>query len=74
MGKMDPEIKKVEFTCGKCDKMLFIIHNMIVPVYFQMEVMCPNCQVKLDAEDVKVYRSAPDYKLQHRLNDPEDLI
>ncbi len=74
MGKMDLGVRKVEFACGKCDKMLFIIHNMIVPVFFQMEVMCPSCQVKLDAEDVKVYRSASDYKLQHRLNDPEDLI
>jgi C4-type Zn-finger protein len=74
MGKMDPEIRKVEFTCGKCDRTLFVIHNMIVPVYFQMEVICPSCQIKLDGEDVKIYRSAPDYKLQHRLNDPEDLI
>ncbi len=73
-GNQNSEVKKVEFTCKYCDRMLFIVHNLLVPVYFQMEVMCPSCQVKLDAEDVKVYRSAPDYKLQHRLNDPEDLI
>lgn len=71
---MTPGVRKVEFTCGKCDRILMILHNTLVPVYFQMEVMCPSCGKRVDAEAAKVYQSAPDYTLQHRLLDPEDFI
>jgi hypothetical protein len=72
-GNPNSEVKKVDFVCPKCDKIFLIIHNMLLPTYFQMDVICPYCSNQLYGESVKIYKSEIDNELQYRLTNLDDL-
>lgn len=72
-GNLNSEVKKVDFACSGCDKIFMVIHNMLLPVYFQLDVVCPHCSKILDGENVKIYRSELDYSLQTKLSNLDDL-
>jgi len=72
-GNQNSEVKKVDFVCPGCDKIFLVIHNMLLPVYFQMDIICPYCSKQLDGETVKIYRSELDYSLQTKLSNLDDL-
>ncbi len=69
-----PEVKKVNFTCGNCGNTLFVFHNMMLPVYYNISIICPSCHKLLDGTQIEIYRSEPDYELMKRLQDPEKFI